>query len=90
MRIVVIEDERNPARFIDQSPCVEGHAVTVCSDGESEHAAASTGDYALVVPNLTLPRPDGVGVLAGIRARLPESLVSVTSARRDRTASPRA
>ncbi len=35
MRILVIEDERTLARFIDQSLRAEGHAVTVCNDGES-------------------------------------------------------
>ena len=35
MRILVIEDERTLARFIDQSLRAEGHAVTVCNDGDS-------------------------------------------------------
>ena len=56
MRILVIEDERTLAGFIDQSLRAEGHAVTVCNDGDSGEAAALTGDYALVVLDLTLPR----------------------------------
>jgi DNA-binding response OmpR family regulator len=81
MRILVIEDERTLARFIDQSLRAEGYAVTVCNDGESGEAAAVTGDYALVVLDLTLPRRDGLDVLAGIRARLPELPVIVLTAR---------
>ena len=55
MRILVIEDERTLAGFIEQSLRAEGHAVTVCHDGESGEAKALTGDYALVLLDLTLP-----------------------------------
>ena len=81
MRILVIEDERTLAGFIDQSLRAEGHAVTVCNDGDSGEAAALTGDYALVVLDLTLPGKDGLDVLAGIRARLPDLPVIVVTAR---------
>ena len=49
MRILVVEDERTLAGFIEQALPAEGHAVTVCHDGESGEAAALTGDYALVL-----------------------------------------
>jgi DNA-binding response OmpR family regulator len=81
MRILVIEDERTLAGFIEQSLRAEGHAVTVCHDGDSGEAAALTGDYALVLLDLTLPGKDGLEVLAGIRARLPELPVIVLTAR---------
>ena len=55
MRILVIEDERTLAGFIEQSLHAEGHAVTVVHDGESGEAAALTGDYALVLLDLMLP-----------------------------------
>jgi DNA-binding response OmpR family regulator len=38
-RILVVEDERTLASFIEQSLRAEGHAVTVCHDGESGEAA---------------------------------------------------
>jgi DNA-binding response OmpR family regulator len=40
-----------------------------------------TGDYALVLLDLTLPRKDGLDVLVAIRARLPELPVIVLTAR---------
>ena len=49
MRILVVEDERTLAGFIEQSLRSEGHAVTVCDDGETGEAAALTGDYELVL-----------------------------------------
>src|SRR5581483_726144 len=81
MRILVIEDERTLASFIEQSLRAEGHAVTVCHDGPSGEAAALTGDYALVLLDLTLPGKDGLDVLAGIRAREPALPVMVLTAR---------
>jgi DNA-binding response OmpR family regulator len=71
MRILVVEDERTLAGFIEKSLRAEGHAVTVCHDGRGGEAAALTGDYALVLLDLTLPGKDGLDVLAAIRSRLP-------------------
>jgi DNA-binding response OmpR family regulator len=81
MRILVIEDERTLAGFIEQSLRCEGHAVTVCHDGDSGEAASLTGDYALVLLDLTLPGKDGLDVLRGIRVRAPELPVIVLTAR---------
>jgi DNA-binding response OmpR family regulator len=81
MRILVIEDERTLAGFIEQSLHAEGHAVTVRHDGERGEAAAVTGDYALVLLDLTLPGRDGLEVLSAIRARLPELPVILLTAR---------
>jgi two-component system, OmpR family, response regulator len=81
MRILVIEDERTLASFIEQSLHAEGHAVTVAHDGNSGEAAALTGDYALVLLDLMLPGKNGLDVLAAIRARLPELPVIVLTAR---------
>jgi DNA-binding response OmpR family regulator len=81
MRILVIEDERTLASFIEQSLHAEGHAVTVCHDGPSGEAAALTGDYALVLLDLTLPGRDGLDVLGAIRAHMPALPVIVLTAR---------
>ena len=81
MRILVIEDEQHVAGFIEQGLRAEGHAVTVCHDGDTGEAAALTGDYALVLLDLTLPGKDGLAVLEAIRARLPDLPVIVLTAR---------
>ena len=81
MRILVIEDERTLAGFIEQGLRAEGHAVTVQHDGESGEAAALTGDYALVLLDLMLPGKSGLDVLDAIRARLPDLPVIVLTAR---------
>ena len=81
MRILVIEDERTLAGFIEQGLRAEGHAVTVQHDGESGEAAALTGDYALVLLDLMLPGKSGLDVLDAIRATLPDLPVIVLTAR---------
>ena len=81
MRILVIEDERTLAGFIEQGLRAEGHAVTVRHDGESGEAAALTGDYALVLLDLMLPGKSGLDVLDAIRARLPDLPVIILTAR---------
>jgi DNA-binding response OmpR family regulator len=81
MRILVVEDERTLAGFIEQSLGADGYAVTVCHDGDSGEATALTGDYALVLLDLTLPGRDGLDILAAIRRRLPELPVIILTAR---------
>jgi DNA-binding response OmpR family regulator len=81
MRILVVEDERTLAGFIEQSLRADGHAVTVVHDGEAGEAAALTGDYALVLLDLMLPGKSGLDVLGAIRARLPDLPVIALTAR---------
>jgi DNA-binding response OmpR family regulator len=81
MRILVIEDERTLAGFIEQALHAEGYAVTVAHDGENGELLAVTGDYALVLLDLMLPGKGGLDVLDAIRARMPELPVIVLTAR---------
>ena len=85
MRILVVEDERALASFIEQGLLAEGHAVTVCHDGESGEAAALTGDYALVLLDLLCPARRGSTCLER-SPRMPEP----ASDRADRARSRRA
>ena len=81
MRILVVEDERTLANFVEQSLLAEGYAVTVAHDGDTGQARALTGDFALVLLDLTLPGRDGLEVLKAIRSRLPDLPVIVLTAR---------
>ena len=81
MRILVIEDERTLASFIEQGLKAEGHAVTVRHDGEAGEVAALTGDYALVLLDLMLPGKNGLEVLESIRARLLDLPVIILTSR---------
>jgi DNA-binding response OmpR family regulator len=81
MRILVVEDERTLAGFIEQSLQAEGYAVTVANDGEQGELEALTRDYALVLLDVMLPGKNGLQVLDAIRARKPELPVIVLTAR---------
>jgi DNA-binding response OmpR family regulator len=67
MRILVIEDERPIAEFIQRGLEAEGYAVACGNDGEEGLALARTGDYALVVLDVLLPRLSGLEVIKAIR-----------------------
>ena len=80
MRILVVEDERALASFIEQGLLAEGHAVTVCHDGERGEAAALTGGYALVLLDLLCPAGPGSRCLER-SARTPNRPVIVLAVR---------
>lgn len=81
MRVLVVEDERTLAGFIEHSLRAAGYAVAVRHDGPAGEAAALTGDFALLLLDLTLPGRDGLDVLASVRARQPELPIIVLTAR---------
>src|SRR4051794_37377188 len=69
MRILVVEDERPIAEFVQRGLEAEGYAVACAYDGEEGLALARTGDYALVVLDVLLPKLSGLEVIKGIRER---------------------
>jgi DNA-binding response OmpR family regulator len=69
MRILVVEDERPIAEFVQRGLEAEGYSVTCAYDGEQGLAMAGTGDYALIVLDLLLPRLSGLEVVKEIRER---------------------
>jgi len=81
MRILVVEDERTLAGFVEQSLRSEGYAVTVVHDGLQGEIEALTGDYGLVLLDVMLPGKSGLAVLAAIRAVKPDLRVIVVTAR---------
>jgi DNA-binding response OmpR family regulator len=81
MRILVVEDERTLAGFIEQSLRADGYAVTVVHDGAQAELEALTGSYGLVLLDVMLPGKGGLEVLDAIRAREPQLPVIVLTAR---------
>ena len=55
MRVLVIEDDRKVASFIQAGLSQEGHAVDVLNDGVDAGAQALSIDYDIVVLDLMLP-----------------------------------
>jgi len=69
MRVLVVEDDRRVASFVQRGLEQEGFAVDVLYDGHDAGAHAATVDYDCVVLDLMLPGRSGLQVLRDIRAR---------------------
>jgi heavy metal response regulator len=67
MRILIIEDEKKVARFIQQGLEEERYSVDVAGDGEHGEAKALGGSYDLIILDVLLPRKDGFAVLRSVR-----------------------
>jgi DNA-binding response OmpR family regulator len=81
MRVLVIEDDRKVASFIQTGLEQEGYAVDVLHDGNNAGEQASAIDYDVVVLDLMLPGRSGFQVLRDIRARKATSPVLILTAR---------
>jgi len=81
MRILVVEDERKVARFVERGLKEERFAVDVAADGEEGLYRAQTGDYDLIVLDVLMPKRDGFQVLRELRAGGCKSRILMLTAR---------
>ncbi len=81
MRILVIEDERAIADFIERGLTAEGYSVTCAYDGPSGEAGANTGEYDLLILDLMLPGKPGLDILRAVRVARPHLPVILLTAR---------
>ncbi len=81
VRILVVEDDKKVAGFIQQGLQQESHAVDVAHDGETGVHQTESFEYDLVILDLMLPRVPGLEILRRIRARNPTLPVLILSAR---------
>jgi len=80
MRILVVEDEKKVARFIQQGLEEEHYAVEIANDGESGALLAETGTYDLIVLDVMLPGINGIDVTRRLRAaRIPTPILMLTA-----------
>ncbi|HZT47100.1 MAG TPA: response regulator transcription factor [Hyphomicrobiaceae bacterium] len=68
MRVLVIEDDRETAQFLQRSLRESGHAADLAGDGESGLAMAREGGYDVLIVDRMLPRRDGLSVVQKLRA----------------------
>ena len=81
MRVLVVEDDRRVADFIDRGLREQGYAVDLLHDGADAGVQADTIDYDCVVLDLMLPGRSGLQVLRDIRARKPALPVLMLTAK---------
>jgi DNA-binding response OmpR family regulator len=67
MKILVVEDDRKVAGFIEQGLREEGYAVDVAPDGEQATMLAHVYEYDMIVLDVMLPRKTGLQVATELR-----------------------
>jgi two-component system copper resistance phosphate regulon response regulator CusR len=67
MRILLIEDEKKTAAFLEKGLREAGFAVEVARDGESGLATAQSKHFDLLIVDVMLPKKDGWAVVEEIR-----------------------
>jgi two-component system response regulator TctD len=83
MRVLLVEDHPELARWLAKALTARGLAVDVLGDGEEADQALRTEQYALAILDLTLPGLDGLEVLRRLRARKQTLPVLLLTARGD-------
>jgi two-component system, OmpR family, response regulator len=80
MKILVIEDDREAAEYLEKALDEAGHLVHLAADGEIGYQLASDETYDILVVDRMLPKRDGLSVIAGLRAKAIDTPVLILSA----------
>ncbi len=86
MKILVVEDDRKVAGFIEQGLREEGYAVDVAPDGDEATMLAHVYEYDLLVLDVMLPKKTGLQVAAELRRegrRMPILMLTARDATED-------
>ncbi|HEV8124428.1 MAG TPA: response regulator transcription factor [Gemmatimonadales bacterium] len=67
MKILVVEDDRKVAGFIEQGLKEEGYVVDVAPDGDEATMLAHVYDYDVILLDVVLPRKNGFQIAAELR-----------------------
>jgi len=81
MKILLIEDERKIASFIERGLKEEHFIVDVAYDGENGSYMAQVNDYDLVILDIMLPGKDGVRVCTELRKKKIDTPILMLTAR---------
>lgn len=78
-RVLIIEDEKNLARFVDLELQHEGYETTICYDGRSGLDAALNQDWDVILLDLMLPELNGLEVCRRIRPLKDTPIIIMTA-----------
>jgi two-component system OmpR family response regulator len=68
MRVLVIEDDRDTAQFLQKSLKESGHVADIAGDGEIGLSMAREGSYDVLIVDRMLPHRDGLSLVQALRA----------------------
>jgi heavy metal response regulator len=89
MRILVVEDEKKVARFIQQGLEEEHYSVDVAHDGEKGLLMAQSENYDLLILDVMLPKKNGIDLIREFRAgkgTAPALMLTAKTATEDKVA----
>ncbi len=84
MRILVVEDDKKVASFLEKGLREEGYSVDVSHDGTDGLLKAHVHDYDLLVLDVMLPGKTGLEIVRSLRSRESSVPVLLLTARSDR------
>jgi len=93
MRILLIEDDREAARYLTKGLAESGHVVDHAEDGPRGLALASSESYDVLVVDRMLPGLDGLALVEALRrsgSTVPALILSAKGSVEDRVAGLRA
>ena len=80
MRVLVIEDDRETAQFLQKSLKESGHGADVAGDGLTGLEMARSGEYDVLIVDRMLPEKDGLSVISALRGEGVRTPVLILSA----------
>lgn len=83
MRLLIVEDDRKVAGFLEEGFQEEGHAVTVARDGQEALDQARAAPFDVILLDFMLPRLSGPEVLRTLRGEGLGTPVLMLTARDD-------
>jgi len=83
MRLLIAEDDRALGAFLARGLEMDGHQVTVATDGEMAMEAARRLEPEMAVLDLNLPRRDGAEVLQFLRSLTEDLPILILTARQE-------
>jgi heavy metal response regulator len=83
MRILIVEDEKRVAHFLQKGLEAEAFSVDVATDGQRGASLALTEPYDAIILDVMLPKKDGLQILREMRQASVSTPVLVLTARGD-------
>lgn len=80
MRILVIEDDLEAAKYLVKALVESGHVVDHASNGLDGYALAQDGKYDVLIVDRMLPKMDGLTLIGGLREQGVQTPVLILSA----------
>jgi two-component system, OmpR family, response regulator len=80
MHVLIVEDDKESALFLQKALRESGHAADIANDGETGLTMARDGDYEVLIVDRMLPKLDGLTLIQTIRAESRKSAVLILSA----------